>query len=227
MTTHRELTSHHQAELLRAEAQTALDGRDPDGLPIRNSSERAVALASVAIAHELADLSDRVLCTSVQLDVIAESLAERAAAVDFTEAELTVARGEITRTDTKASVMLAGLAIVAGPLVDRYEVLLAQPWPIAVLGGIAAASAAGSAWLLLDVVLPRLIGRCNANFLHYAKASDAELADALGAGADRRGELRALSVIAKAKFVRLTHAGRLLKAAGALFAVTTILATLF
>lgn len=230
MTTTQEPSTHHeQAADLRRRAHTALDGRHPtEDWPIQNGSAVAGSHATLAGATQLADVSDRLIAVGVDLSRIAdasEAQAKRSTPEpDYTEPELQVVRGEISRTDTKSSILLASVAIVAGPLAEKADTLLRQPWPIAALGLAAAVLAGVSTWFLLDVVLPRLHGNTNANFLHYASCSTNGLAEALGPDADRRGELAALSAIAEAKFRQLARAGRLLKISGLLFAATAALA---
>ncbi|MEU5476798.1 Pycsar system effector family protein [Streptomyces mirabilis] len=137
--------------------------------------------------------------------------------------EIKVVRGEIARTDTKASILLASVAIVAGPLAEQATVILRQPWPVQAFAAVAAVLLGVATWLLLDVVLPRLTGRSNNNFLHYARCDRDTLRAALG-DADQEGELIVLSGIADAKFRCLARAGVLLKAGGLLFAAAFVLA---
>ncbi|MFH8410733.1 Pycsar system effector family protein [Streptomyces sp. NPDC018019] len=131
------------------------------------------------------------------------------------EAELAVVRGEIARTDTKASILLAALAIVAGPLASNAGALFHRGWPAAVFTVLTALLAGVAAWLLLDVVLPRLNGGGPNNFVHYATCDRERLIDALHVGADPHTELINLSRIADTKMRRLRTAGLLLKAAAA------------
>lgn len=243
------LTNHAQAERLRLEATAALTGYDRDGFLIRNPTEQATMYAAMAVAAELADVTDRLIGLDVDVARIATAAEERAVrpALDFTETELAVVRGEISRTDTKASILLASVAILAAPLAGFSGVLLRQPWPVAAVGIAGAVLAGAAAWLLLDVVLPRLHTRTSfsgnsafdflfqtrqtagttATFLNYAQAADSEGVRAAVRMADRHAELGALSRIAAAKFGSLSTAGRLLKAAGLLLAVTAVLAVAF
>lgn len=140
------------------------------------------------------------------------------------EKELAVVRGEIGRTDTKASILLASVALVAGSLFQHASELLHQPWPITVLTVLAAASTGVAGWLLLDVVLPWLNGSGRSNFLHYARCDREELGRLLGAEADLERELMTLSQIAITKYQRLARAGKLLKLSGLLFTATAALA---
>jgi hypothetical protein len=206
VTTHVDQTAgRQQAVEARSTALDALGGWTPE-----DSSGPRVALpfAVLAVAGEIA---------------AAREVLERSGD-DRVEQELTVVRGEIARTDTKASILLASVAIVAGPLAEQAGTVLRQPWPVAALAGVAALLVGIATWLLLDVVLPRLTGSSNANFLHYARCSRDELRLALGPDADRHGELIVLSGITEAKFRRLALAGLLLKGAGLLFVVTAALA---
>ncbi|WP_053801313.1 Pycsar system effector family protein [Streptomyces rimosus] len=129
------------------------------------------------------------------------------------ETELGVVRSEIARTDTKASILLAALAIVAGPLASNAGTLIRHGWPTATATILAVLLAGAAAWLLLDVVLPRLNGGGPNNFIHYARCARADLYTALHVTADPYTELIALSQIADAKMRRLLRAGQLLKAA--------------
>ncbi|MEU3399357.1 Pycsar system effector family protein [Streptomyces filamentosus] len=227
-----EPTNHTQASTLRGKAHKALAGKHPEhDVRIGNGPEVATAHAALATATSLTDLTDRVLSVGHDLSRIADAAETQAqnatAGPDYTEAELLTVRGEISRTDTKASIMLASVAIVAGPIAEKTDTLLRQQWPITALGLVAVALAGAATWLLLDVVLPRLKSSTNANFLHYAHCSGNELAEALGPNADRRGELATLSAIAEAKYQALARAGALLKAGGALLALTAALAIAF
>ncbi|MFD5881058.1 Pycsar system effector family protein [Streptomyces yangpuensis] len=227
MTTTQEPTPAQERERLRRTAAAALEDLNP--YDTATAHTLATASAVLSVSCELADTNDRILSATIDLGRIANALeAANERASDFTAPELTVVRGEIARTDTKASILLAAVAIVAGPLVQQGNSLMHQPWPIVVLGFIAAALAGTSTWLLLNVVLPRLLGATSANFLHYARTTGGDdLREALGSAAERQQELVALSQIAERKFRLLGQAGVLLKAAGLLFAVTAGLALAF
>ncbi|MFB7649327.1 Pycsar system effector family protein [Streptomyces sp. NPDC056084] len=225
-------TNHSQAAELRGRAVKALDGEHPrHDWPINNGPEVATAHAALAAAAELADVTDRLIAIDVDLARIAEAAEERNRAAervpDYTEAELLVVRGEISRTDNKSSILLASVAIVVGPVTGQISTLLKQPWPIAALGLVASVLAGVATWLLLNVVLPHLSTRTTGNFIHYARCSASELNTALGPDADRRGELAALSAIAETKFRNLGRAGLLLKVSGLLLAATAGLAIAF
>ncbi|MFI6055732.1 Pycsar system effector family protein [Streptomyces violascens] len=226
-TTHDPSTPYTLAQRLRRQAQQALEGHHPErGWPISDGAQRGAGYAALAAATQLADISDRLMCLDITLaDAANATRAQtRSQAPDPTATELQVVRGEIARTDTKASILLAALAIVIAPLADKVGALLDKPWPVAGLGAVGALLAAVAAWLLLDVVLPRLHGHNNANFLHYARCTPEELAAILGRTADQHSELKALSEIAVSKYTRLGLAGLLLKLAGLLLVVTTALA---
>ncbi|MEV1042979.1 Pycsar system effector family protein [Streptomyces sp. NPDC050204] len=230
-------TNHTQAAALRGLGLKALDGEHPrHDWPINNGPEVASAHASMAIATELADVTDRLIALDVDVARLADAAEERNRAAervpDYTEAELLVVRGEISRTDTKSSILLASVAIVTGPLAEYADTVLRQPWPVAVLAGIAAALAGVAAWFLLDVVLPNVGAKKPTaparptNFIYYARcAEDPEgLDQALSPDVDRRGELVGLSSLAMKKFGLLRRAGVLLKLSGLLFAATAALA---
>ncbi|MFG3157285.1 hypothetical protein ACGF7W_35205 [Streptomyces sp. NPDC048219] len=213
------------ADRYRDRAQAAIDRYNPYDHEFPLATPQAV----LAVSAELAGTTEAAARLAHETERIADALEAQAEQPDpdYTETELQVIRGEISRTDTKASILLASVAIVAGPLAERADTLLRQPWLIGALGLVAAVLAGLSTWLLLDVVLPRLVGISNANFIHYARCRPQDLDDALGHGADRRGELVALSGIAHAKFRRLARAGLLLKLSGLAFAATTGLAVTF
>lgn len=128
------------------------------------------------------------------------------------EVEMDRVRAEIARTDTKASILLAALAIVAGPLASNAGTLFHRGWPTAVATVLAVGLTGAAAWLLLDVVLPRLNGGGPNNFVHYATCDRERLIEALHVNADPHTELINLSRIADTKMRRLRTAGLLLKA---------------
>ncbi|MCF1592503.1 Pycsar system effector family protein [Streptomyces muensis] len=236
MTTMKEqprVTPADQADRYRERAHQALDGKSPEhGWPIQNGDEVALPYSVLAVSQELAGVNETLTLVDGNVERIAGVLEEQERTAhqpepDFTESELLVVRGEISRTDTKSSILLASVAIVAGPLAEKADSLLRQPWWVAALGLVASVLAGVSTWLLLDVVLPRLTGTTNANFIYYSRCTATELDEALGAGADRRAELAVLSAIAKAKFQCLARAGVLLKLSGLLFAVTAGLVIAF
>ncbi|MFD6534996.1 hypothetical protein [Streptomyces goshikiensis] len=247
MTTTQEATHSQDGERSRRAAAAALEGLNQFDVATTHTVAKVSAVLSVS--SELADTNDRILSATIDLGRIANAVeAANDRGADCIGSELTVVRGEIARTDTKASILLASVAILAGPLAERADALLHQPWPIAALGVVAAVLAGAAAWLLLDVVLPRLTGstgfRSNsyfvdllfqrrqavsttATFLGYARCEDADGIRAAVETVDRYAELGALSRIAAAKFKALGTAGRLLKASGLLLAVTAGLAIAF
>ncbi|MFZ3475311.1 Pycsar system effector family protein [Streptomyces sp. 4.24] len=227
MTTTQEPTHSQQGERSRLAAAAALEGLNQFDVATTHTVAKVSAILS--LSSELADTNDRILSATIDLGRIANAVeAANDRSADFTGPELTVVRGEIARTDTKASILLAAVAIVAGPLVQQSSSLMRQPWPIEAMGIVAAMVAGTATWLLLDVVLPRLQGVTNASFLHYARTTGGDdLREALGSGLERQRELVALSQIAERKFRLLGRAGFLLKAAGLLFAATAGLAITF
>ncbi|MFD7661049.1 Pycsar system effector family protein [Streptomyces sp. NPDC059788] len=138
------------------------------------------------------------------------------------ETRMAEVRSDIARADTKASILLAALAIVAGPLADHVGDLVHRGWATGIPAVSTAALVGGGAWLLLDVVRPRLAGG-RAYFVHYARCSDEELEAAL-AQPELRAELRNISRICHAKMRLLTGAVLLLKAAGLVALLTAALA---
>ncbi|MEU6054208.1 Pycsar system effector family protein [Streptomyces xanthochromogenes] len=227
-------THHIAAEQLRDKAQAAAgDRRFRTDWAMGDRAPDASAYAAMATAEQMADISNRLLCIDISIgDAVTRLLDQRAqqqapaAAVDHTESELQVVRSEIARTDSKASILLAGVALVAGPLTSSADAVLHAPKLSAACGLGAAFLVAMAALLLLDTVLPRLHGAGNANFLHYARCTPDELRIAVGEHADRHGELQALSRIAHAKYQCLARAGLALKSAAVLAAAALALATL-
>ncbi|WP_333745614.1 Pycsar system effector family protein [Streptomyces sp. IBSBF 2950] len=229
-------TTHQPPQLMPADQADRYREKADQALGKHNQYDNHLPLATpnavLAVSQELAVVSETLTLVDGNLERIAGVLEERERAVrmpepDFTESELVVVRGEISRTDTKSSILLASVAIVAGPLAEKADTLLRQPWWVAVVGLVASVLAGVSTWLLLDVVLPRMKGITNANFIYYSQCTADELDEALGTGANRRAELAVLSAIAKAKFECLGRAGVLLKVSGLLFALTAGLAIAF
>lgn len=209
-----ETAGRQQAVQGRRDALAALGGWSPEDADPHKATPYAVLAAAGEISASREVLE--------QLRDVVERAAARLTP-DPVEEEIKVVRGEISRTDTKASILLASVAIVAGPLAEQATAVLRQPWPVQALVAVAAVLLGVATWLLLDVVLPRFTGRTNSNFLHYARCDREALRAALGE-ADREGELIALSGIANAKFRCLAHAGVLLKAGGLLFVAAFVLA---
>jgi hypothetical protein len=226
-------THHLAAEQLRDKAQAAAEDRlYRTDWAMNDRAPDAAAYAVMATAEQLADISNRLLCIDISLGDATNRLLDQrarqqaqAATVDHTETELQVVRSEISRTDSKASILLAGLALIAGPLASCAGILLHAPGPVAACGIAAALFLALAAGCLLEVVLPRLHGAGDANFLHYARCTREELRTALGEHADRHGELIALSRIAQAKYRFLARAGLLLKASAVFVISAFALAT--
>ncbi|MEU9943118.1 Pycsar system effector family protein [Streptomyces lavendulae] len=131
--------------------------------------------------------------------------------------------GEIARTDSKASLLLAfdgavlaGLASLAGKNL---------PLPAQFVGGAAGLLLAAAAVLLLLVVRPNIGGRTPApgSFPHWAQLD----AGAIRASMDsdtRSARIKALSTIAVAKYARLARAVDTILAALALLLVAAVLA---
>ncbi|GAA1111739.1 Pycsar system effector family protein [Streptomyces javensis] len=245
MTTTQEPTAGEQAEAYRESAERALAGNDPrHGWTLLAGNGHEVALpyavltaaAQQAVTNErLTGLDNRLLALGVDLARVAEAQSELSAP-DRTESEIEVVRREIGRTDTKASILLASVAIVSGPLAENAGTVLRQPWPIAALAGIAAVVAGVATWFLLDVVLPTFGAKTsddpvagNSNFLYYARCGEDRdgLARALASDIKRQGQLIDLSQIAEKKFRLLTRAGRLLKLSGLAFAAAGALSVAF
>ncbi|MFD5572764.1 Pycsar system effector family protein [Streptomyces cadmiisoli] len=119
------------------------------------------------------------------------------------DAALAQVTTEIGRTDGKASLLLAfngaalaGLASLAGaPLSTAARVL----------GALAVVAIGSATVLLLLVVRPRQSGRDRASFPHWARLAEAEIRACM-TGDTRTARIRALSVIAVSKFVRLRRA---------------------
>ncbi|MEE1929841.1 Pycsar system effector family protein [Streptomyces sp. TRM 70351] len=136
---------------------------------------------------------------------------------DRTDAALTEARAdvkaEITRTDTKASLLIAfNGAVLAG---------LGTALPRLSLG--APALIAGAA-VLLGVIRPRL-GACPGTFPHWATLTTETLRADMAH--DRRPEaVVALSRVALAKYTGLRRAVDITRAAGVLLVVAAVLAVI-
>ncbi|MFD3920211.1 Pycsar system effector family protein [Streptomyces sp. NPDC058595] len=129
--------------------------------------------------------------------------------------------GQIARTDSKASLLLAfdgavlaGLASVA----DKDLPLVTQ-----VVGGVAVAFLALAAWLLLLVVRPNLGGgnrTVREGFPCWARMEESALRRAMTEDT-RIARVKALSGIAVRKFQLLTRAVDIIRAALALLALAT------
>ncbi|MEU8825898.1 Pycsar system effector family protein [Streptomyces sp. NPDC048636] len=144
-----------------------------------------------------------------------------AAPVDRTDANLTAAhaevKAEISRTDNKASLLLAFIgALLAGV----WSVATSLRLPVAALvsGGVGAALLVAAAAVLLGTVRPNLGGTRPVGFPRWAGLTSEQIRAELGQ--DRRPEhIAVLSRIAVAKFGRLRRAVDLTLMAGALFIV--------
>ncbi|MEU6460277.1 Pycsar system effector family protein, partial [Streptomyces sp. NPDC047065] len=130
-----------------------------------------------------------------------------ATATEMTDRNLDAAcvavTGEISRTDTKASLLLAfNGAVLAGlaSLADRGLPTVAKA-----AGALAVLVLAAAAVLLLLVVRPRLGGGDRASFPHWARLDDTEIL--AGMHSDHRAaRIRVLSTIAVRKFTHLRRA---------------------
>ncbi|MEV6617303.1 Pycsar system effector family protein [Streptomyces sp. NPDC051051] len=111
--------------------------------------------------------------------------------------------GEITRTDSKASLLLAFNGAVLAGLASLADKKL--PLPAQVAGGAAALALTASAVLLLLVVRPRLGGDDRASFPYWARLDETEIHACMD-GDTRAARIRVLSTIAVAKFTRLRRA---------------------
>ncbi|MFF4409844.1 Pycsar system effector family protein [Streptomyces sp. NPDC001404] len=220
------ITPTDQADRYRDRAHTALDGRHPQHRwSIQDGHEVAVPYSVLAASAELAGISERLAAIDENLERIADAL-ESVPEPDRVESEIDKAEARISRTDTKASFFAGGVVVMLAAVAQHLGGVMHHPWPIVALGAVAALVAGAAAWSLVDVVLPRLDGRGNANFLHYAHCRPDELAEALAAP-DLHDELSALSEIAEAKFQKVGLAGRLIKLSGLLFFLTAALAIFF
>lgn len=132
---------------------------------------------------------------------------------------------KITRTDSKASLLLAFDGVVLAAVVGAHDTQLPL---VARAFGIGAALALGAAAvLLLLVVRPRLSGNDRASFPHWARLKDDREVLA-GLTADTRAaQLRVLSRIALGKYVQLRWAIDLILASLALLAAAAGTALLF
>lgn len=115
--------------------------------------------------------------------------------------------GEISRTDGKASLLLA----FNGALLAGLASVADQDLPPATkaCGALAAAALGVAAVLLLLVVRPRLHGTDKASFPHWARLGEAEIRVSMD-GDTRPARIRVLSAIAVKKFTLLRRAVDLL-----------------
>lgn len=138
--------------------------------------------------------------------------------VSRAETEATTVRNEMQSANTQASVMLAVVAITASAFAGQVEGLFRHSWFATTLAAAGVVAVSGAAWLLLDVVLPRLDPSGRGSFQTWAESGRDQLRDALTADF-QLDELRVLSRIALAKYRRLRWAGYLLKLGFLLLAV--------
>ncbi|MEW2623644.1 Pycsar system effector family protein [Streptomyces sp. NPDC048106] len=130
---------------------------------------------------------------------------------------------KISRTDSKASLLLAFDGAVLAGLASVADKNL--PLPAQVAGGAAVLALVASAVLLLLVVRPNLGGRgrvIREGFPSWAQLSEDDLLDTMRQDT-RLTRVRSLSILAVAKFERLTRAVDLILAALALLLVTAVL----
>ncbi|MFD4528412.1 Pycsar system effector family protein [Streptomyces sp. NPDC058470] len=111
---------------------------------------------------------------------------------------------KITRTDSKASLLLAFDGVVLAAVVGAYDAQL--PFAARAFGAAAALALGAAAVLLLLVVRPRLSGNDRSSFPHWARLNDdREILASLTVDA-RVARLRVLSQIALGKYVQLRWA---------------------
>jgi hypothetical protein len=115
--------------------------------------------------------------------------------------------GEISRTDGKASLLLAFNGAVLAGLASVADQDL--PPATKACGGLAAAALGAAAVLLLLVVRPRLRGDDRSSFPHWARLGEAEIRASMD-GDTRPARIRVLSAIAVRKFTLLRRAVDLL-----------------
>ncbi|MFI0915484.1 Pycsar system effector family protein [Streptomyces abikoensis] len=151
-------------------------------------------------------------------------------ATDLTSANLdaacTTVSSEIARTDSKASLLLAFDGAVLAGLASLADKKL--PLPAQVAGGAAVLTLAAAAALLLLVVRPNLGGKgrvVREGFPHWAELPEDDLVAALNQDA-RATQIKSLSLIAVAKYERLTRAVDTILAALALLLAAAALAVL-
>lgn len=119
------------------------------------------------------------------------------------DAACTAVTNEISRTDSKASLLLAfNGAVLAGlaSVADRD-----LPTATKAAGALAILALGAAAVLLLLVVRPRLRGDDRASFPYWARLSDAEILASMDSD-HRAARIRVLSVLAVRKFTYLRRA---------------------
>ncbi|MGO4417817.1 Pycsar system effector family protein [Streptomyces sp. MCAF7] len=131
-------------------------------------------------------------------------------------------KAEISRTDSKASLLLAFIgAVLAGVWTVASDAHL--PAVAYVVGGAGVLLLVTAAGLLLRVVRPNLSGAAVAGFPLWARLTADQVRAVLAE--DRRGEdIANLSRIALAKFAALQRAIDVTRAAGVLFLVGAVIA---
>lgn len=123
---------------------------------------------------------------------------------------------KITRTDSKASLLLAFDGVVLAAVVGAYDAQL--PFAARAFGIGAALALGAAAVLLLLVVRPRLSGNDGASFPYWARLKDDRDILASLTGDPRAAKVRVLSQIALGKYVQLRRAIDLILASLALLA---------
>ncbi|MEU9983753.1 Pycsar system effector family protein [Streptomyces sp. NPDC050856] len=121
--------------------------------------------------------------------------------------------GEIARTDSKSSLLLAFNGAVLAGLASAADKDL--PLLTKVFGATAVLALAAAAGLLLLVVRPRLRGDDNASFPYWARLDEDEIRACMH-GDTRAARIRVLSVLAVRKYQLLRRAVDLSLAALAL-----------
>ncbi|MFL4953308.1 Pycsar system effector family protein [Streptomyces sp. MMS24-I31] len=132
---------------------------------------------------------------------------------------------KITRTDSKASLLLAFDGVVLAAVVGAYNTQL--PLAAKAFGTAAALTLGAAAVLLLLVVRPRLKGNDAASFPYWARLKDDRQILASLIVDARVARLRVLSQIALGKYVQLRWAIDLILASLALLAAAGATALLF
>lgn len=136
------------------------------------------------------------------------------------ETECATTRGEISRTDTKAALLVpfngAALAGLYTTSANPQPPLLAQA-----LGAIAGLALLASTAYALLVVRPRLDGRDRASFPAYAREDEQGIARCV-ADENKAGKLATLSRIAHHKFRGLSRAINLTLIALPLLAIAAV-----
>ncbi|MFI8258913.1 Pycsar system effector family protein [Streptomyces filamentosus] len=139
--------------------------------------------------------------------------------------ELTAAhaevRAEITRTDSKSSLLLAFVgAVLAGTTSTAQDVPLTTP--TCLVGGAGLVALLVAAWLLLQAVRPNIRGGARGGFVAWATLTPQQIASPTETR-DLATDVVALSRIAVAKYVLLCRAVDLVLAAGALLLIAALI----